>query len=103
MELCLTSNIKTISVPAYPEHHFKDLHARGHPLILCTDDMGVFSTSLSEEYAIAARAFGLSMDDLAQLSEAALSYIFVGDEEKSRLRAQMQQGIAAMRRTLQQP
>lgn len=35
-----------------------DLYNKKHPLVLCTDDSGVFSTSLSKEYAIAAAAFG---------------------------------------------
>jgi len=34
-----------------------DLYHAKHPLILCTDDMGVFSTTLSKEYAIAAVTF----------------------------------------------
>ena len=37
-----------------------DLYKAKHPLTLCTDDVGVFSTSLSSEYKIAASAFGIS-------------------------------------------
>ena len=37
-----------------------ELYKAKHPLALCTDDVGVFSTSLSGEYKIAASAFGTS-------------------------------------------
>lgn len=35
-----------------------DLYNTKHPLVLCTDDVGVFSTSLSGEYKVASSAFG---------------------------------------------
>lgn len=35
-----------------------DLYKSNHPLVLCTDDAGVFSTSLSAEYALASSTFG---------------------------------------------
>jgi len=35
-----------------------DLYNAKHPLVLCTDDSGVFSTSLSNEYKIASSSFG---------------------------------------------
>ena len=60
MELCLTSNVITKSVASYDEHHFKELWAQGHPVALCTDDAGVFSTTLTQELQHAARAFALS-------------------------------------------
>ncbi|KAF4375856.1 hypothetical protein G4B88_002203 [Cannabis sativa] len=34
-----------------------ELYEEKHPLSLCTDDVGVFSTSLSGEYKLAASAF----------------------------------------------
>jgi hypothetical protein len=36
-----------------------DLLLAGHPVVLCTDDSGVFNTTLSKEYSIAAHAFHL--------------------------------------------
>lgn len=35
-----------------------DLFEAKHPLVLCTDDSGVFSTSLSGEYFLAASSYG---------------------------------------------
>lgn len=36
----------------------EDLYKSKHPIVLCTDDAGVFSTSLSKEYSLASSTFG---------------------------------------------
>ncbi|MEW5303563.1 MAG: hypothetical protein WDW36_006243 [Sanguina aurantia] len=89
VELCLTSNLLTSSVPTYTDHHFGTFHAhtRRHPLVLCTDDSGVFGTTLSQEYAIAAQAFGLTEADILQLALSAVDYTFLQEAEKQELRA----------------
>lgn len=46
-------------------------------MALCTDDSGVFATSLSREYALAAAAFGLPNEQLALLAVAAADYAFL--------------------------
>ncbi|KQK14826.1 adenosine deaminase-like protein isoform X3 [Brachypodium distachyon] len=49
VEICLTSNVMTGGAPSLELHHFADLYNAKHPLSLCTDDSGLFSTSLSNE------------------------------------------------------
>ena len=50
-----------------------------------TDDKGLFATSLSEEYHIAAQTFSLSENDIWSLSLQAVDAIFEGDTLKLEL------------------
>ncbi|XP_046404183.1 adenosine deaminase-like protein [Ischnura elegans] len=86
VELCLTSNVMTATVKDYKNHHFDYLYKHGHPIVLGTDDKGVFSTSLSAEYCIAAKTFELNNDQLWQLSYDSINYAFASDYEKEKLR-----------------
>ncbi|EFN56962.1 hypothetical protein CHLNCDRAFT_143540 [Chlorella variabilis] len=104
LELCLSSNVITESVASYADHHFSAFHSGGeqllgcflpcgHPVVLCTDDSGVFATSLSREYAIAASAFGLSEEQLQQLALAGADYIFLEPGEQQAVRERMEQAL----------
>ncbi|KAL2339169.1 hypothetical protein Fmac_013615 [Flemingia macrophylla] len=86
VEICLTSNIRTLSVPTIDAHHFADLYNAKHPLVLCTDDSGVFSTCLSNEYKIAASSFGLGRKEMFELSKNAIEFIFADNVVKGDLR-----------------
>ncbi|XP_060891641.1 adenosine deaminase-like protein [Labrus mixtus] len=86
LELCLTSNVKGQTVPCYSEHHFKYWYNLGHPSVICTDDKGVFSTDLSQEYQLAASTFGLSREAVWKLSQQAINCIFAPDDVKQQLR-----------------
>ncbi|KAK7363727.1 hypothetical protein VNO77_05880 [Canavalia gladiata] len=76
VEICLTSNIETRSVSSIYRHHFVDLYEAKHPIALCTDQPGVFDTSLTEEYMIAASTFGLGRKEMLELSKNAVEFIF---------------------------
>ncbi|KAF5205744.1 adenosine deaminase-like protein, partial [Thalictrum thalictroides] len=86
VEICLTSNILTECVISINNHHFDDLYKSKHPIALCTDDTGVFSTSLSHEYRLAASAFGLSEMDLYELGKNSIEYVFADEAVKKCLR-----------------
>ena len=80
----MTSNVVCKTVASYEEHHLKDF-LPDHPFALCTDDMGIFGSALSAEYAVAARVFGLDRKHLFGISRRTIELIF-DDEAKDRLR-----------------
>ncbi|KAJ1292263.1 hypothetical protein BS78_02G378600 [Paspalum vaginatum] len=86
VEICLTSNVMTGGAPSLELHHFADLYNARHPLSLCTDDCGLFSTSLSNEYYLVATTFGLSKSELFQLAQDAVQFVFADDVVKKSLK-----------------
>ncbi|XP_068961981.1 adenosine deaminase-like protein isoform X2 [Petaurus breviceps papuanus] len=86
LELCLTSNIKSQTVPSYDQHHFGFWYGIAHPSVICTDDKGVFATRLSQEYQLAAETFDLTQTQMWDLSYESINYIFASSSTKSELR-----------------
>ena len=81
-ELCPTSNVLSKTVPSYEAHHFGSLFKREWPLCICTDDKGVFNTSLSNEYYQLTKAFSLTKEQLFKISKGSIELIFDGDAKK---------------------
>ncbi|XP_052183598.1 N6-mAMP deaminase isoform X2 [Diospyros lotus] len=86
VEICLTSNIRTETISSLDVHHFADLYNAEHPIVLCTDDSGVFSTSLSGEYSLASSTFGLGRIEMFRLAQKAIEFVFADDAVKGELR-----------------
>ena len=84
------------TVGALSSHHVVDILRSGHAFALCTDDKGVFSTTLSHEYLLAADAFSLDCDALWRISEQAIEHSFASDETKQALRLHWKKSHAAM-------
>lgn len=51
-----------------------------------TDDVGVFGSPLSNEYALVAKHFGLGRREICDLARGAIQVIFGSEEDKQRLR-----------------
>lgn len=73
-------------LPTYKDHHFAYWHRNTKcPIILGTDDVGVFGSPLSEEYRLVGEHFHLSRQQLVELSKGAVGSIFGSSAEKERL------------------
>lgn len=70
IEICPTSNVKCQSTPS----------------VICTDDKGIFGSSLSQEYRVVAETFGLSRLQVWNYSYEAIDYIFASNNTKTELR-----------------
>ena len=58
-------------------------------MVLCTDDSGVFGTSLSRELALAAAAFRLREPQLRRLAAAGVRHAFAEPHVKAALAARV--------------
>jgi adenosine deaminase len=78
IEICPTSNLITKCVDSIEQHPFYEFYKvdKSYPLTICTDDFGVFRTSLSREYVLISETFKLSGDEMFELSRKSLGYIF---------------------------
>ncbi|KAF6236292.1 hypothetical protein HO173_005545 [Letharia columbiana] len=86
LELCVSCNVKAKLIEGgVIDHHFVSWVKTGCPVILCTDDVGVFDSTLSNEYLLIAQAFNLSRNDLIDLCDRAVEAIFGDKHQKQRL------------------
>jgi adenosine deaminase/aminodeoxyfutalosine deaminase len=76
LEVCITSNVRTGAVASLAEHPVKRLWDAGVPIVLSTDDPALFGCTLTSEYDLAARAFGFTAEQLAELARNSFRYAF---------------------------
>ena len=81
IELCPSSNMATLGLSNLENHPTAGaLIRQRYPFAVCTDDSGVFSTTLSTEYAQLAVAFRLTKAEMAALAVRAAECIWRKDE-----------------------
>ncbi|CCC08328.1 hypothetical protein SMACR_01875 [Sordaria macrospora] len=91
LELCLSCNVHAGMIcGGFESHHFGEWWKVDETVVvLSTDDVGVFGSPLSNEYALVAKHFGLARADICSLVRRGIDVIFGGDAEKERLRGLM--------------
>jgi adenosine deaminase len=87
LEVNLTSNVQTNTVPSLAEHPMKRFLAHGLLATLNTDDPVISGIDLRHEYTVAAPAAGLSPADIALARQHALEIAFLDAAEKATLAA----------------
>jgi adenosine deaminase len=85
LEMCLSSNVHTGSVPSLREHPFKMYFDRGFRVTLNTDDRLMSDTTMTKEFALAMETFGLNFDNLEKLTLNAIKSAFLPFDERLRL------------------
>jgi len=89
LEVCPTSNVRTRSVVSLAEHPLPALVAAGVPISVNSDDPPMFSTTLNQEYGVAADLLGLDESGLAALAVAAVDQSFLPEVDRARLRSEI--------------
>lgn len=87
IEVNLTSNVQTMTVPDLPSHPMKAFLEHGMLATLNTDDPGISAIDLPFEFNEAAPAAGLSLEQIHQAQHNALEVAFISEKEKSALLA----------------
>lgn len=83
LEVCPTSNVCTRSVPSLAEHPLSALVAAGVPVTINSDDPPMFSTTLNNEYEVAAGLLGLDDQGIADLARASVRSSFADEATKA--------------------
>lgn len=85
LEINLTSNVQTNTVPSFAAHPMKQFLARGLLATINTDDPVISAIDLRHEFEVAAPAAGLTPAEIAQAQRNALEIAFLAPAEKTGL------------------
>nr|WP_245556348.1 adenosine deaminase [Algicola sagamiensis] len=87
LEVCLTSNLQTNTVPSIASHPIREFLKQGLTVTLNTDDPAVEGIELLDEYQIAQDVVGLSDSELMQIQENGVQAAFLSESGKTALYA----------------
>jgi adenosine deaminase len=87
LTMCPLSNVKLRVFERMDEHNLKRLLERGLRVTVNSDDPAYFGGYILENYRAVQQALGLSRSQLKQLAENSIEGSFLGDREKRRWRA----------------
>ncbi|KAH8157119.1 hypothetical protein CIB48_g11127 [Xylaria polymorpha] len=80
-------HVSKMIVGSFGAHHFGDWwRVEGPVVVPCTDDVGVFGSPVSHEWALIQEHFHLEREDILGLARKGIDVIFGGEEQKARLR-----------------
>ncbi len=96
LEICLTSNVQTKTVPSLREHPVRRLYDYGIRISLNTDDPAICDTTFTREILLAMEYFNFTLDEIKGLMLDALDQSFLEDYRKAAILPQFQKELAAI-------
>jgi len=85
LEVCPSSNIATRAVRTLADHPITVFRDAGVVVTVNSDDPPMFSTTLNDEYEVAAGLLGLDEEAVADLARTAVRVSFAEDDVKTRI------------------
>ena len=101
VEINLISNLLLEYVNDYSEHPFPEYLRTGIPVALSTDDRGMWESTMTDEYYVAATEFRLSWEEIKRLGRNSLEHAFVDEESKEQLLREYNERISRFERQVQ--
>lgn len=86
LEICLTGNMATGVYERYSDHPIQRLIDSGVTVTINTDNRTINKTTLTDEYNLLNKYFGLTIKDFNEMNKAAIEYSFLSDKEKEELK-----------------
>ncbi len=80
LEICITSNVLLGAVECLEKHPVRRIFDAGVPIVLNTDDPGLFRTTLTREFELARDVFGFGDEELRSLAGNGFRYSFLTGE-----------------------
>ena len=86
LEISLTSNWLTKTVPGLADHPIKQFYEKGISISINTDDAHLMDIDLVHEYQLIANNYGLNVEDFMKINKEALEHSFLSEEIKDNIR-----------------
>ncbi len=91
LEICITSNLRTGCCARLEEHPVRQYFDSGLMVTLNSDDPAIFGSNLQEEYLLAHRSFGLTLEHLRELAGNSIEASFLPPSRKLELLRRVEQ------------
>lgn len=94
LEISLTSNVQTLTVPDLKSHPVRKFYDYGIRISLNTDDPAICNTTFSDEIILAMENFNFTLEEIKGLMLEALEQSFLENYRKNLLRPKLEQALA---------
>jgi len=101
VEINLISNLLLEYINDYSEHPFPEYLRTGIPVALSSDDRGMWESTMTDEFYVAATEFRLSWEEIKTLGRNSLEHAFVSDALKEQLIREYNERIVRFERQMQ--